>query len=346
MLKSAISPPCAVGRGRGRVHAAGIPRAERKPPAVGGDELVAPGVVVAQQPMRPAHVAEVQQDVALADGPEVRAAAIVTRQPEDVVFEERMQVLPRRQIVRAEEELRPHPLPAGLVRQRAARDRVVGIALLPDTRVVDEVDRTGRRRGAAHAGQRLVPGGVRPDRARVGDDRGPRDLLPIQQQRIARHGHHVAELVAVIHRDHAIGLHQRRARPAGFLGARRDRVGQVAPVDQVVADHVPPMRPRVGGRKRLVEEVPPPLPEAQPVGVVEPALRAHEVVERPVRVGGQLAPRCREAPQGRVVAEARRLRIRCRLCGRHGPPPIRCSVKLEVIVVILSRRRRICVPQG
>ena len=58
-----------------------------------------------------------------------------------------------------------------------------------------------------------------------------------------------------------------------------DGVRKVPPVYEVVTNGVPPVNPGELRGISLVEEVPAALPEAQPVGIVQVALGAHEVVE-------------------------------------------------------------------
>ncbi len=74
-------------------------------------------------------------------------------------------------------------------------------------------------------------------------------------------------------------------------------------MDQVVTDGMAPMGNGVGGRIALVKEVPLPLPVAKPVGVVQIALRADKMIERPVGVSGQGAARGDKTLEGGVVLE-------------------------------------------
>ena len=99
-----------------------------------------------------------------------------------------------------------------------------------------------------------------------------------------RDGHHVAHFGAVVDGDHAVVLYQGRAGKAALLRVGVDGVGQVAPVDEVVADGVAPVLARVFGGIGLVEEVPAVLPEAESVGIVERVLRVDVVVDGPVGV--------------------------------------------------------------
>ena len=70
-----------------------------------------------------------------------------------------------------------------------------------------------------------------------------------------RDRHHVAHLGAVIDGDHPVLFHQleqfRRARKAALLRVGIDGIGQIAPVDQIVADRVSPVLARVFRRVGL-----------------------------------------------------------------------------------------------
>ena len=130
---------------------------------------------------------------------------------------------------------------------------------------------------------------------------GPADrrflkLLPIQEQRVCRDRHHLARGNARIKRDHLLVLDNRVSGKAHLLNARIDRVGQIVPVDQVIADRVPPMLAASGDvrrtgelirRIRLVEEVPAALPEAQPMRVVHLAFGTDEMISGTIAVGRQ-----------------------------------------------------------
>ena len=140
------------------------------------------------------------------------------------------------------------------------------VAFLPDAGIEDAV----RKRRAVGAGD--------------GYDGLAGELLPVEQQGIVRDGHHVAHFGAVIDGDHAIVLDQRRARKTTFLGVRIDGVGQILPVDEVVADGVAPMLTRVFGGIGLVEEMPAVLPEAEPVWIVERVFRLTYGLDGPVGV--------------------------------------------------------------
>ncbi len=272
-------------RRRGRVDAARRHRSEVEPPAVGDDEAVRFAVVVAEQVAAAAHVAEVQEDVVIADRPEVRAGEVVAHERDRVVDDEGVDILPAEQVGRSMEKRVRALLPARSGWQRAAGKRVVDLALLPDARIEDRVGEV-----------RVVGAGHR-------DDRPVAELLPVQKQGIARDGDHRARLRAVVDRDDAVVLDERAPGEATVLRARVDRVGEVAPAHEVVADRVAPVLSRVLGRVGLVEEMPATLPAAEAVRIVERALRADEVERRAeavVRVG---AAARREPPDEGVLRQ-------------------------------------------
>ena len=99
-----------------------------------------------------------------------------------------------------------------------------------------------------------------------------------------RDGYHVAHLGAVIDGDHPVLFDQRRARKAAFFRIGVDGIGQILPVDEIVADGVAPMLTRVFGRVGLVEEMPAVLPETESVGIVERVFRVDIVIDRPVGI--------------------------------------------------------------
>ncbi len=107
------------------MHAAGCAGPEVEVAAVGDHELVAIGVVVAQQILAAAGVAEVQQDVPVADRPEVGARAVVADHAVSIVFQERVEVLPLGQIFRAMQEFGADRLSARPLVHGAGRQRVV-----------------------------------------------------------------------------------------------------------------------------------------------------------------------------------------------------------------------------
>ena len=90
---------------------------------------------------------------------------------------------------------------------------------------------------------------------------------------------------------------------AALLRVGVDGIRQVAPVDEVVADGVAPVRAGVLGRVALVEEVPASLPEAQSVGVVQRVLGTDEVVQRAVGVALHRLSRRGHPPHHGVVAK-------------------------------------------
>ncbi len=278
-------PAFPVGRRGRRVHAAGPGRPEVEVVSIGDLELVALLVVVPEQVLPAAGVAVVQQDVPVADRPEVGAGPVIADDPVPIVLEERMQVLPCGQVFRAVQELRADGLAAGAGGQRSGGQGVVHPVLLPDAGVEDPI----RHGGLAGLGE--------------GNHGLARDLLPVQQERIAGHGDHAPDLRAVVHGDDAVVLDEAGSGEAGPLRIGIDRVGQVAPVDQVRTDGVPPVLARVFRRVPLVEQVPSPLPEAQPVRVVQAVFRADEMVARMMGVFQQLLPGCPEACQERVRLE-------------------------------------------
>ena len=104
MLKIAMTPPLPSGQAEGACTPPGAARPKVEVAAVRDNELVAIGVVVAQQILAAARVAEVQQDVPVADRPEVRAGTVVADQPVPVVLEKRVQVFPAGQVFRAMQE--------------------------------------------------------------------------------------------------------------------------------------------------------------------------------------------------------------------------------------------------
>ncbi len=273
------------------MHAARLRGTEVEAAARGHQQLVALRVVVADQVLAAAHVAEVEQHVAAvrarADRPEVGTGAVVADQGEAVVLVERVQILPGHQVVGTKQEVGAAHLAGRRVGQGAAAQRVVPAALLPDARVEDAV-------------------GKRPAiRACHGNDRLAGELLPVEQQRIARGGHHGAGLGAVVAGDDPVVLDQGRARIAAPFGIGIDRVGEVAPVDQVVAHRVAPVLARILRRVALVEQVPAALPAAQAVGIVQPVLRADEVVPGHVPVTGELPAGGAKALQQRVGGQLR-----------------------------------------
>jgi hypothetical protein len=144
---------------------------------------------------------------------------------------------------------------------------VVEVAVLPDAGIVDLV------RSAEFV---IVD---------VGDHRLTRDGLPIEQKRIVGYGHHQARraLVTIIGGDHPILLYEARARKTVLFGVGVDGVGQIPPVDEILADRVTPVDPPLIGRA-LIEEVPLPLPVAQTIWIVQPIFWRAEVIEWAVAI--------------------------------------------------------------
>ena len=75
-------------------------------------------------------------------------------------------------------------------------------------------------------------------------------------------------------------------------------------MNQVVTYRVPPLWNGIRRWKSLVEQVPLPLPEAEPVRVVQVAFRAYEVIERPVRVRSHALARLGIATQCGVLLDS------------------------------------------
>ena len=251
----------------------------------GDDQLVAVLVVVAEQVLAAAHVAEEEEHIAVADGPEVGACAVVAHQRIHVILGEGVQVLPGLQVLRAEYEVGGNSLAAGAVGQRASGEGVVDAVALPDTGVED----------------RVLPG--RAVVFRNGDDRLARDLLPVEEELVAGDGDHVANLCPVVDGYDPVVLDEGPAGEAALLRVGVDGIRQVAPADEVVADGVPPVGPGVFRWVALVEEVPASLPEAEPVGVVQSVLGTDEVVQRAVGVALHRLSGCGHPPHHRVVAK-------------------------------------------
>ena len=167
--------------------------------------------------------------------------------------------------------------------------------------------------GQRPGGERVVPAPLFPDAgvehpvgrglevARERDDGSSGHLLPVQQQRVVRYRDHVADLGAVIASDDPVLLDQSGAGVALLFRVWIDRVGEVPPADQVVADGVPPVLARILGRVGLVEEVPAALPEAESVGVIEQVLRVDIVIAGTMRIPLQLLPRRDHASQQRIL---------------------------------------------
>ena len=92
-------------------------------------------------------MAEDQQHVLVADGPEIRAGPVIAIGGEEIVFDEGVHVFPVHEVGGAEEIVGTAGAPTRPGRLGAAGERVVDAALFPDAGVVDAV---GRRRGLGH----------------------------------------------------------------------------------------------------------------------------------------------------------------------------------------------------
>ena len=220
----------------------------------------------------------------VADWPEVGTGAVVADEGEAVPVGQRMQVFPAFEVRRAEKEIRRQRRTAGSFTDLPTGKRIVVIPLPPDARIENPV-----RQALALLGHR--------------DHRTTGHLGPIEQQRIARGGHHVPRLRPVVHGDDAVLLDQGGPREAAVLRIGIDAVRQVPPVDEIVTHGVAPMLARVLRRIRLVEEVPAPLPETEPVGVVQHGLRVDVVVDRPMPIASQPGSRAGQPFDHRVPVE-------------------------------------------
>ncbi|MBA7677390.1 hypothetical protein ES703_85647 [subsurface metagenome] len=110
--------------------------------ATGGhNKLVAFLVVISEQVLSAAHVTKVQQDVLIADRPEIGTRPVVANQRVPIIFNERVQIFPFRQIFRAKQKIGPYPLTSRAVRQGACRKRVIHAAFFPDARIEHPVRR-------------------------------------------------------------------------------------------------------------------------------------------------------------------------------------------------------------
>ena len=156
-----------VRRGRRSVESGRFERTEIELGAVGHHELVPFRVVVPEQVLGAAHVAEKKKDVPVAYGPEVGTGAVVSHQGVVVVLDEGMQVGPAGQVLGTEQVVRAPRLTGRAFGLRAPRERIVDTVLLPDARIENVV-----RRG------RTVLG-------RHGDDGAAGYLHPVEEQRIA-----------------------------------------------------------------------------------------------------------------------------------------------------------------
>ena len=115
----------------------------------------------------------------------------------------------------------------------------------------------------------------------------------------------------MIHGDRPVVFNEDRAGIALLLGVRVNGVRQIAPVDQIVAHRVPPMPSSILGRPHLVEQVPPPLPEAKTVRIVQRPEGARKMIGGPQRISGAFVPSLAEAPQKRIVRKLVLLFLQC-----------------------------------
>ena len=90
----------------------------------------------------------------------------------------------------------------------------------------------------------------------------------------------------MIHDDDAVVFDEGAAGETLFFGVGVDAIGEVPPMDEIVADGVTPVLAGVFRRIGLVKEVPAALPETEAVGVVEHGLRVDVMVEGSVWVAG------------------------------------------------------------
>ena len=275
----------AVGKSRRGVDAAVAQRSEVEAAVAAGPEAAAQPVVVADQVLGAALVAGEQQDVPVADRPEVGDGPVLTRGGEDVVLDETPQVDPALEVLRVEQELRHAAVLEDRAVDVAAGERVVAVFLAPDAGIADAVG---------------VARGIRLD---AGYDRLAGQLLPVEQQGVGGDGDHGALVDAVVAGEDAVLLDQGGAAEALVLRVGVDGQRQVAPVHEVVAAGVAPVLADVLGRVRLVEEVVAAPPVAEPVRVVEVALGVDVVVDGPVRVAGEPLPRGLEPLQQRIGFE-------------------------------------------
>ncbi|MBA7677391.1 hypothetical protein ES703_85648 [subsurface metagenome] len=138
-----------------------------------------------------------------------------------------------------------------------------------------------------------------------GDDCLACNLLPVQEKRIVGYSDHITDHRPVIHCDHAVFFDECRAGKTTSFRIGINRIGKVAPMDQIVADGVSPVLTRVFRRIRLVEQVPAPLPETESVRVVKPIFRVDVMIDRSVRVTGHLFPRLDKSQNQGICFELR-----------------------------------------
>ena len=107
----------------------------------------------------------------------------------------------------------------------------------------------------------------------------------------------------MVNGDNAIVFGQGRAGEALVFRIGVDGQGQISPVDEVVADGVPPVLSRVLRRIGLIEHVPASLPEAEAVGIVEPAFRIDVMVDWSMRLARLSSTRLVHPQQQRIRFE-------------------------------------------
>ena len=303
-------PTHPVGRGGRRMHARRRCRAKIELTARGRHKLVPIFRIVAQQILPAAHMAEKRKHVPVANRPEIGTRAVVSHHREPVVFDERMQIRPIGEVLRTQQEIRPNPLAAG-ARQRTARKRVIHPVFFPDARVKHPVGRN-RSIGVHHRNHGLA-----------------RHLFPVQQQRIAGHRNHIAHLRPVIHRNHAVFLHKRGAGKALLFRIGINGIGQIPPVNQILAHGMPPVLAWILRRIPLIEKVPASLPETKPVRIVQRVLRIDIMVNRPVRIAGHLLPRRGKPLHQRILPQLRFLRVQ--RIGKAELGHARCIIGMRIL---------------
>ena len=252
----------AIRTGRGCVYAARPAGPEIEITAISDHKLVPLCVVIAQEILAATGVAIVQHDIPVANGPEVRASAVIANDAVAIIFKEGVHILPFSQIQGAMQELGAYAFTTRPIGQRACGQGVVYPVLLPDTGIEDVV---GQVRGMRNHGLAC-------------------DLFPVQQQRIAGYGHHAPHRSAVVHGNDPSLLNHGRSGETGPLRIGIDGIGQIAPVNQVITDHVPPVLTWILGRVALVKHMPASLPEAEPVRIIQAVFRADKMIKRMVGI--------------------------------------------------------------
>src|SRR5690606_8438746 len=90
--------PFAIGDRRWRMHAGGGGGAKVEFPPAGDVEFMAHRIIISQQVLSAAHVAEERHNVAIAYWPEIRACIIITNEGKPIIFYKFMHVLPIGQV--------------------------------------------------------------------------------------------------------------------------------------------------------------------------------------------------------------------------------------------------------